>query len=41
MSRPPLPPFSSDTAAQKARFAGDAWNTPRAGARVALAYTDR
>jgi nuclear transport factor 2 (NTF2) superfamily protein len=38
MSRPPLPPFDDDTAAQKARLAEDAWNS-RDPARVALAYT--
>ena len=38
MSRPPLPPFTADTAAQKVRMAEDAWNT-RDPARVALAYT--
>lgn len=38
MSRPPLPPFTHDTAAQKARAAEDAWNS-RDPARVALAYT--
>jgi uncharacterized protein len=38
MNRPPLPPFSAETAAQKARMAEDAWNT-REPARVALAYT--
>jgi uncharacterized protein len=38
MDRPPLPPFSLDTAVQKARMAEDAWNT-RDPARVALAYT--
>jgi nuclear transport factor 2 (NTF2) superfamily protein len=38
MSRPPLPPFTADTAAQKARMAEDAWNG-RDPARVALAYT--
>src|ERR1700686_4701285 len=37
-SRPPLPPFTAETAAQKARMAEDAWNT-RDPARVALAYT--
>ena len=31
MSRPPLPPFTAETAAQKARMAEDAWNTPRPG----------
>lgn len=38
MSRPPLPPFSAETAAQKARLAEDAWNS-RDPERVALAYT--
>jgi uncharacterized protein len=38
MSRPPLPPFTDDTAAQKARMAEDAWNS-RDPALVALAYT--
>lgn len=38
MSRPPLPPFDSETAAIKARMAEDAWNS-RDPARVALAYT--
>jgi nuclear transport factor 2 (NTF2) superfamily protein len=38
MSRPPLPPFTPETAATKARMAEDAWNT-RDPARVALAYT--
>ena len=37
-SRPPLPPFTLETAAQKARMAEDAWNT-RDPDRVALAYT--
>lgn len=37
-SRPPLPPFSVDTASQKVRLAEDAWNS-RDPARVALAYT--
>lgn len=39
MSRPPLPPFTVETAAQKARMAEDAWNG-RDPARVALAYTE-
>jgi nuclear transport factor 2 (NTF2) superfamily protein len=39
MSRPPLPPFDAETAAQKARMAEDAWNS-RDPARVALAYTE-
>lgn len=38
MSRPPLPPFTAETATQKARMAEDAWNG-RDPARVALAYT--
>ena len=38
MSRPPLPPFTPETAAQKARMAEDAWNG-RDPAKVALAYT--
>src|SRR5262247_4072027 len=38
MPRPPLPPFTAETAAQKARLAEDAWNT-RDPARVALGYT--
>ncbi len=37
--RPPLPPFTAETAAQKVRMAEDAWNT-RDPARVALAYTE-
>ena len=37
-SRPPLPPFTFETAVQKARLAEDAWNT-RDPERVALAYT--
>ena len=37
-ARPPLPPFTRESAAQKARGAEDAWNT-RDPARVALAYT--
>ncbi|MFZ9501299.1 MAG: DUF1348 family protein [Beijerinckiaceae bacterium] len=38
MSRPPFPPFTDETAAQKARMAEDAWNS-RDPERVALAYT--
>jgi nuclear transport factor 2 (NTF2) superfamily protein len=38
-ARPPLPPFTAETAAQKARMAEDAWNT-RDPERVALAYTE-
>ena len=37
--RPPLPPFTSETAAEKARKAEDAWNT-REPERVALAYSE-
>lgn len=37
-SKPPLPPFTLDTARQKVQAAEDAWNT-RDPARVALAYT--
>ncbi|PPG05473.1 DUF1348 domain-containing protein [Pseudoclavibacter sp. RFBI5] len=36
--RPPLPPFTAETAARKARAAEDAWNT-RDPERVSLAYT--
>ena len=39
MARPPLPPFSAETARQKVRMAEDAWNT-REPERVALAYTE-
>ena len=38
MQRPPLPPFTEDTAKQKVRLAEDAWNS-RDPARVALAYS--
>jgi len=38
MSRPPLPPFTLDTAVTKVRAAEDAWNS-RDPARVVLAYT--
>ena len=38
MPRPPLPPFTAETAAEKARAAEDAWNT-RDPQRVALAYS--
>jgi uncharacterized protein (TIGR02246 family) len=37
--RPPLPPFTAETAAQKARLAENAWNT-RDPERVAGAYTE-
>jgi uncharacterized protein len=36
--RPPLPPFTAETAAQKVRAAEDAWNS-RNPQRVSLAYT--
>lgn len=39
MSRPPLPPFTLESATQKVRLAEDAWNS-RDPARVALAYTE-
>ena len=38
-TRPPLPPFSLDTARQKVRAAEDGWNS-RDPHRVALAYTE-
>ncbi len=38
MDRPPLPPFTEETAAVKARMAEDAWNS-RDPQRVAGAYT--
>jgi nuclear transport factor 2 (NTF2) superfamily protein len=38
IERPPLPPFTLETAAQKARLAEDAWNS-RDPERVANAYT--
>jgi nuclear transport factor 2 (NTF2) superfamily protein len=38
MSRPPTPPFTAETAAEKVRLAEDGWNS-RDPARVALAYT--
>ena len=37
--RPPLPPFTADTAATKVQAAEDAWNT-RDPQRVALAYSE-
>jgi nuclear transport factor 2 (NTF2) superfamily protein len=37
--RPPLPPFSLETATQKVRLAEDAWNS-RDPEKVALAYTE-
>jgi nuclear transport factor 2 (NTF2) superfamily protein len=38
-SRPPLPPFTRESALQKVRAAEDAWNS-RDPERVALAYTE-
>lgn len=38
MDRPPLPPFTRETAQQKARLAEDAWNS-RDPVRVSGAYT--
>src|SRR3982750_2274679 len=38
MTRPPLPPFTHETAVQKVRMAEDAWNT-RDPEKVAGAYT--
>ena len=37
-SRPPLPPFTLETAKQKARMAEDAWNS-QDPERVSMAYT--
>jgi hypothetical protein len=39
MLRPPLPPFTLETARQKVRMAEDAWNS-RDPERVSLAYTE-
>lgn len=38
-TRPPLPPFTLETAIQKVRLAEDGWNS-RDPARVALAYSE-
>jgi nuclear transport factor 2 (NTF2) superfamily protein len=38
-TRPPVPPFTEETARQKVKMAQDAWNT-RDPERVALAYTE-
>jgi nuclear transport factor 2 (NTF2) superfamily protein len=38
IQRPPLPPFTRETAIQKVRLAEDAWNS-RDPEKVALAYT--
>lgn len=37
--RPPLPPFTAESAAQKVRLAEDAWNN-RDPEKVSLAYTE-
>ena len=37
-TRPPLPPYTAETAAQKVRLAEDAWNS-RDAQKVSLAYT--
>ena len=39
MSRPPFPPFTAESAAQKVRMAEDGWNGRNPSA-VALAYTE-
>ncbi len=39
MTRPPLPPFTRDTAIQKIRLAENGWNS-RNPEQVALAYTE-
>lgn len=38
-TRPPVPPFTRETAAQKVQAAEDGWNT-RDAERVSLAYTE-
>ncbi|MEM7431667.1 MAG: nuclear transport factor 2 family protein [Pseudomonadota bacterium] len=38
-TKPPLPPFTEETATQKVRMAEDAWNT-RDPEKVALVYTE-
>ena len=38
-TKPPLPPFTQETATQKVRMAEDAWNT-RDPSRVVLVYTE-
>lgn len=38
-ARPPLPPFTADSAAQKVRLAEDAWNS-RDPDRVVMVYTE-
>ena len=38
-TRPPLPPYTLETAAQKVRLAEDAWNTREPG-RVVMGYSE-
>ena len=38
-TKPPIPPFTEDSAKQKVRMAEDAWNS-RDPDRVALVYTE-
>ena len=38
-SKPPLPPFNSETAIKKVRMAENAWNT-KDPVKVSLAYTE-
>lgn len=38
MSRPPIPPFTNESAIEKVRLAEDGWNS-RDAAKVTLAYT--
>ena len=38
-TKPPLPPFSAQTAAEKVQMAEDAWNT-RDAIKVSMAYTE-
>jgi hypothetical protein len=40
LTRPPLPPFTYETAIQKVRLAEDAWNS-RDPEKVALAYSEQ
>ncbi len=39
LARPPVPPFTEDSARQKVRLAEDAWNSREPG-RVAAVYTE-
>ena len=40
LTRPPLPPFTYETAIQKVRLAEDAWNS-RDPEKVALGYSEQ